>query len=150
MKKILFILIFIINIVYADSSVWKSSKEYTLKTIEATKEIIVKAYDKGSEYTKDIYSNGKDLTLKGVEKTKEYGMKGVKLSINAYNNVTKGMDKEALVNSAVVTALAVATVSSGGATAPAVLSVASSIPAISKMINDNNLSKLLIKGLVKN
>ena len=149
MKKVLFSLIFIINIIYAESSAWDSGKKYTLKTIEETKEIMVKVYDTGVEYTQDIYSNGKDLTLKGVEKSKEYSIKGVEFGINTYNNVTKGMDKEALMNTAVVTALAVATVSLGGATAPAVLSVASSIPAVSKMINDNNLSKILIKGLVK-
>ena len=147
--KLLISFIFIIQFLYADSGAWDSTKEYTLKTIEQTKDITIKAYDTTIEYTHDIYEDGKDLTLKGFEKSKEYGMKGVEFSVNAYNNVTEGMDKEALMNTAVATALAVATVSSGGATAPAILCVASSVPALSKMINDNNLSKILIKGLVR-
>ncbi len=149
MTKFLISFIVIIQLLYADNGAWDSTKEYTLKTIEQTKDITIKAYDTTIEYTQNIYEDGKDLTLRGFEKGKEYGMKGVKLSVNAYNNVTEGMDKEALMNTAVATALAVATVSSGGATAPAILSVASSVPALSKMINDNNLSKILIKGLVR-
>lgn len=148
--KILFIsFVFILQFLSADSGAWNSTKEYTLKTIEQTKDITIKAYDTTIEYTHNIYENSKDFTLEGLEKGKEYGMKGVEFGINAYNNATEGMDKEALMNTAVVTALAVATVSSGGATAPAILSVASSVPVLSKMINDNNLSKILIKGLVR-
>ncbi len=150
MKIFLITFVLITQILCADSNIWSNTKDYTLNTIEKTKDYTLNTIEKTKELSKKAYDTTIEYTQDVYESSKKYGEKGANFTMNIYDGLTKGMNKEVLVNTAVVTALAIATVSSGGATAPALLSVATSVPALSKMINENNLSKILIKGLIKN